>query len=104
MCGVNPANGLYTALVRYDPTHPAGAITIQVHGFRGPGAYTNASGATTVDVEVSPPSPFDTGLSGFAADGATIQVGADLQSGTLSSPLQSGSRVAGTITGSWRCG
>lgn len=104
MCGVNPASGLYTALVRYDPARPAGAITIQVQGFRGPGTYVNTTGATPVDVEVSPPAPDLTGLSGFGVDGATVVVAGDLRSGSLTSQLQSGSRVAGTISGSWRCG
>jgi len=103
VCGVNRASNLYTALVRYDPTRAAGAITIQIQGFRGPGSYTNGAGSVPVDVEVSPPSPSFIGLSGFEAEGATVEVAPDLRSGTLTSPLQSGSRLAGTISGSWRC-
>lgn len=103
MCGVD-TTGLYTALVRYDPKSQAGAITIQVHGFQGPGTYTNGSGETLVDIEVSPPAPNLAGLSGFGASGATVTVAPDLHSGTLASPLQSVSRSVGRVDGSWRCG
>ena len=105
MCGVDPRSGLYTALIRYDPTSPAGAITIQIQGFQRAGAYTNNSAGTSpVDVEVSPPSPSLTGLSGFGAAGASVTVDLDLKSGTVQSTLQSGAHIAGAISGTWRCG
>lgn len=105
MCGVDPRSGLYTALIRYDPASQAGAITIQIQAFHGAGAYTNTTAASTpVDVEVSPPSPSLTGLSGFGIDGASVTVAQDLKSGTVQSTLQSGARAAGSISGNWRCG
>ena len=105
MCGVDPRSGLYTALIRYDPTSQAGAITIQIQAFQGPGAYTNTTAAgTPVDVEVSPPSPSLSGLSGFGIAGASVTVDPDLKSGTVHSALQSGARTAGSISGNWRCG
>lgn len=103
VCGSDPGRALYTALIRYDPSSSAGAITVQVQGFRGAGSYTNSGGATPVDIEVSPPAPNLPGLSGFAVPGATVQVNDDLTSGTLASTLVSGTHQAGTISGSWRC-
>lgn len=105
MCGVDPRNGLYTALIRYDPASQAGAITIQIQSFQGAGAYTNGTtGSTPVDVEVSPPSPSLSGLSGFGVPGASVTVNQDLKSGSMTSTLQSGARTAGVISGDWRCG
>lgn len=105
MCGADPRSGLYTALIRYDPASQAGAITIQIQAFQGAGAYANSTASTTpVDVEVSPPSPSLSGLSGFGVAGASVTVAQDLKSGSVQSTLQSGARTAGTITGSWRCG
>ena len=105
VCGVEPRSGLYTALIRYDPASQAGAITIQIQAFHGAGAYTNSTAGTTpVDVEVSPPSPSLSGLSGFGAAGASVTVDEDLKSGTVQSALQSGARTAGSINGNWRCG
>jgi hypothetical protein len=105
VCGVDPRSGLYTALIRYDPASPAGAITIQIQAFQGAGAYSNSTAGTTpVDVEVSPPSPSLSGLSGFGVAGASVTVAQDLKSGTVRSTLQSGARIAGTISGNWRCG
>ena len=96
---------MYTALIRYDPSSQAGAITIQIQAFHGGGAYTNSTAGTTpVDVEVSPPSPSLSGLSGFGVTGASVNVDQDLKSGTVESALQSGALTAGTISGSWRCG
>lgn len=104
VCGVDPRSGLYTALIRYDPTSQAGAITIQIQGFQAAGAYSNSGGRTPVDVEVSPPSPALTGLSGFGVAGASVTVDVDLKSGAVQSTLQSGARTAGIISGNWRCG
>lgn len=105
VCGVDVRSGLYTALIRYDPASQAGAITLQIQAFQGAGAYTNSSaGITPVDVEVSPPSPSLSGLSGFGVAGASVTVDQDLKSGTVQSTLQSGARIAGSITGNWRCG
>lgn len=105
VCGVDPRSGLYTALIRYDPASPAGAITVQIQAFHGAGAYANeGAGPAPVDVEVSPPAPSLTGLSGFGFAGASVIVDQDLKSGTVQSSLQSGARIAGTISGNWRCG
>ncbi|MBV8527689.1 MAG: hypothetical protein JOZ75_05195 [Candidatus Dormibacteraeota bacterium] len=105
VCGVDPASGLFTALVRYDPTSQAGAITIQIQPFHGADTYTNTSASNTpADVEVSPPAPSLTGLSGFGVVGASVTVDQDLKSGTVQSSLQSGAREAGAISGNWRCG
>ena len=104
VCGVDPRSGLYTALIRYDPNSQAGAITIQIQAFHGAGVYTNSTAGTTpVDVEVSPPSPSLSGLSGFGVAGATVTVDQDVTSGTVQSTLQSGARAAGSISGNWRC-
>lgn len=103
VCGPDPATSLYTALIRYSPSSAAGAITIQVHAFTGPGTYVSAGASSVVDVEVSPPAPDLTGLSGFGVSGATVHVNADLVSGTVSSPLLLGERTVGSVTGQWRC-
>jgi hypothetical protein len=103
ICGAN-ANGQYTALIRYDPTSPAGAITIQINGYTGPGLYANSTSAFPVDVEASPPQPSSTALSGFGDAGATVRVDPDATSGTVTSMLRSVSHAAATLTGSWRCG
>lgn len=103
VCGPDPGTALFTALVRYDPRSPAGSITIQIQRFAGPGTYVNTAVASPVDVEVSPPAPDLTGLSGFGVPGATVHVNPDLVSGTVTSALQLGPRTVGVLTGDWRC-
>jgi len=102
-CGTDPS-GQYTALIRFDPSSPAGAITIQVNGYHGPGSYANTANAFPVDVEVSPPSSALSGLSGFDATGAAVTVAGDGKSGTVSSTLESATRAAAAVSGTWRCG
>lgn len=104
VCGFDANRNLYTAIIRYDPSSSAGAVTIQVQGYTGPGQYTNSGSSAPVDVEVSPPTPSLQGFSGLSQPGAAVQIASDGRSGTVMSPLATTSRVVGSISGNWRCG
>jgi hypothetical protein len=101
-CG-RGANGLYTALIRYDARSQAAAVTIQIIGYLGPQTYANTTTSFPVDVEVSPPQSTQTGLTGFDAPGATVTVNAGGRSGTVVSSLALASQVVGSLSGDWRC-
>jgi hypothetical protein len=101
-CGVD-AQGIYRALVRFDPHSSAGAVTIQINVYHGPGTYANTSGGTDVDVEISPPRSDLTGLTAFQQP-SVVEVAVDGVSGSLEASLLQGNAHAGKLSGAWRCG